>query len=54
MKAEAIDQTQSHAVKPIPNPRGTQAVPQPAPTLPRSPDGRFVPEFHPHPRQIKP
>jgi hypothetical protein len=40
-------------LKPIPNPRGTQTVPQPKPTLPRSPDGRFAPEFRPHPPQTK-
>jgi hypothetical protein len=50
--ARAIDQFPSH--KPIPNPRGTQTLPQPQPTLPRSPNGRFAPEFHPHPREIKP
>jgi hypothetical protein len=48
----AIDQFPSH--KPIPNPRGTQTLPQPQPTLPRSPDGRFAPEFRPHPRETKP
>jgi hypothetical protein len=53
-QAEAVDQFHSHAVKPIPNPRGTQTVPQPKPTLPRSPDGRFAPEFHSHPHPIKP
>jgi hypothetical protein len=36
-----------HSPKPIPNPRGTQTIPQPKPTLPRTPDGRFAPEFHP-------
>jgi hypothetical protein len=39
---------------PIPNPRGNQTLPQPKPALPRSPDGRFAPEFRPHPRPIKP
>jgi hypothetical protein len=43
-----------HSPKPIPNPRGTQTVPQPKLTLPRTPDGRFAPEFHPKPRQTKP
>jgi len=38
---------------PIPNPRGTQTVPQPKPATPRSPDGRFAPEFHPHPPQTR-
>ena len=41
-------------LKPIPNPRGTQTVPQPKPTLPRSPDGRFTKVFHPKPREVKP
>ena len=41
----------SLAPKPVPNPRGTQTVPQPEPTTPRSPDGRFAPEFRPNPRQ---
>jgi hypothetical protein len=44
----------THSLKPIPNPRGTQTVPQPKPTLPRTPDGRFAPEFHPRPREVKP
>jgi hypothetical protein len=44
----------NHCLKPIPNPRGTQTVPQPKPTLPRTPDGRFAPEFRPHPKQTKP
>ncbi len=50
---QTTDHSQSHAVKPIPDPRGTQTIPQPKPTLPRSPDGRFVPEFRarPHPRR---
>jgi hypothetical protein len=39
---------------PIPNPRGTQTVPQPKPVTPRTPDGRFAPEFHPNPKHIKP
>jgi hypothetical protein len=42
------------AAKPIPNPRGTQTVPQPTPALARSPDGRFAPEFRPHPHPNKP
>ena len=45
---------QTHSLKPIPNPRGTQTVPQPKPTLPRTPGGRFAPEFRPHPPQTKP
>jgi len=32
---------------PIPNPRGTQTVPQPKPATPRSPDGRFAPGVPP-------
>jgi hypothetical protein len=47
-------ETQTPSLKPIPNPRGTQTVPQPQPTLPRTPDGRFAPEFRPHPPQTKP
>jgi hypothetical protein len=57
-QAEPIDQSplknQSRGPRPIPNPLGTQTVPQPTPTLARSPDGRFAPEFHPHPRPKKP
>jgi hypothetical protein len=45
---------QTHCFKPIPNPRGTQTVPQPKPATPRSPDGRFAPEFRSHPPQTKP
>jgi hypothetical protein len=41
-------------VKPIPNPRGNQALPGPKPDLPRSPDGRFTPEFRPYPPQTQP
>jgi hypothetical protein len=37
------------SLKPIPNPRGTQTVPQPKPMAPRSPNGRFAPEFQPKP-----
>jgi len=48
----AIDQFSLH--NPVPTPRGTQTVPQPKPTLPRSPNGRFAPEFRPRPREIKP
>jgi hypothetical protein len=44
----------AHTLKPIPNPRGTQTVPQPKPTLPRTPSGRFAPEFRPHPRETRP
>jgi hypothetical protein len=40
--------------KPIPNPRGIQTVPQPKPAHPRSPNGRFAPEFHPHPTETRP
>jgi hypothetical protein len=50
LQAEA----QSKSLKPIPNPRGTQTVPQPQPTVARTPNGRFTPEFRPHPQQIKP
>jgi hypothetical protein len=39
------------ALNPIPNPRGTQTVPQPTPTVPRSPNGQFTPEFRPHPQK---
>jgi hypothetical protein len=46
--------TQTQSIKPIPNPRGTQTVPQPQPTTPRTLDGRFAQEFHPHPPQTKP
>jgi hypothetical protein len=35
------------SLKPIPNPRGTQTVPQPGPVTPRSPDGRFTSPFRP-------
>ena len=31
---------------------GTQTVPQPKPITPRTPDGRFTPEFHPKPPQV--
>ena len=41
-------------LKPIPNPRGTQTVPQLKPVTPRTPDGRFAPEFHPNPKSINP
>jgi hypothetical protein len=53
-QAEAPTQFPSHAAKPIPNPRGTQTVAQPKPILPRSPNGRFAPEFHPRPHSLKP
>ena len=43
----------THTLKPIPNPRGTQTVPQPKPVAPRSPDGRFAPPFRPNPSQTK-
>ena len=52
MQIYAVAEPQS--LKPIPNPRGTQTVPQPKRTLPRTPAGRFAPEFHPHPRQTRP
>jgi hypothetical protein len=45
---------QTHSLKPIPNPHGTQTVSQLKPATPRSPDGRFAPEFRPHPPQTKP
>ena len=51
LKMQIHAEGQTHSLKPIPNPRGTQTVPQPKPTTPRSPDGRFAPEFHPHPRR---
>ena len=44
-------ETKTQSLKLVPNPRGTQTVPQPKPTLPRTPDGRFAPEFRPHPPQ---
>jgi hypothetical protein len=52
MTIQAEIKTQS--IKPIPNPHGTQTVPQPQPNLPRTPDGRFTPEFNPNPQQTKP
>jgi len=39
----------SKSLKTISNPRGNQTLPQPKPALPRSPDGRFTPEFRPSP-----
>jgi hypothetical protein len=51
MQIHAESPTQSP--KPIPNPRGTQTIPQPAPTSPRSPDGRFTPIFRPNPPEVK-
>ena len=44
-------QTKAHTptVNPIPNPRGNQTLPQPKPAVPRSPNGRFAPEFRPNP-----
>jgi hypothetical protein len=36
-------------LQPTPNPRGNQTLPQPTPATPRTPDGRFAPEFRPHP-----
>jgi hypothetical protein len=45
--------SQTQPMKSIPNPRGTQTVPQPRPVTPRSPDGRFAPEFRPLPAQTK-
>jgi hypothetical protein len=48
MQIQAENQTRT--LKPIPNPRGTQTVPQPKPATPRSPDGRFAPGVPPpHP-----
>ena len=44
----------THTLKPVPNPRGTQTVPQPKPVTPRLPDGRFTLEFRPNPPQIRP
>ena len=52
MQIYAVADTQF--LKPIPNPRGSQTVPQPKPTTPRSPDGRFAPEFRHHPPADKP
>jgi len=54
LKMQIQAESQTRTLKPIPNPRGTQTVPQPKPTLPRSPDGRFATEFRPHPKQVKP
>ena len=51
MQTHTEDQTH-YGHKPIPNPRGTQTVPQPKPITPRTPDGRFTPEFHPKPPQV--
>jgi hypothetical protein len=42
------------SLKPIPNPRGNQTLPQPKPAIPRSLNGRFASEFHPHPPQTRP
>jgi hypothetical protein len=37
-------------LKSIPNPKGTQSRPaQPAPSAPRTPNGRFTPPFRPIP-----
>jgi hypothetical protein len=44
----------ANPLKPIPNPRGNQTQPVPKPVVPRSPSGRFVPEFRPHPPQTRP
>jgi hypothetical protein len=52
-----IDTDQTHPqkfLKSIPNPRGTQTVPQPRPVTPRSPDGRFTSPFHPLAPQTRP
>jgi len=54
LKMQIYAEGQTQSLKPIPNPRGTQTVPQPKPATPRSPDGRFAPEFRPHPPQTKP
>jgi hypothetical protein len=42
-------QTRTSNLKPIPNPRGNQTQPAPKPTLPRTGNGRFTPEFRPNP-----
>ncbi|MGA1982061.1 MAG: hypothetical protein ABSG84_06285 [Acidobacteriaceae bacterium] len=42
------------SLKPTCNPRGNQTLPQPKPALPRSPSGRFAPEFRPNPPQTRP
>ncbi len=52
MKIHAESPTRN--LKPVPNPRGTQTVPQPKPVAPRSPNGRFTPEFRSNPPQIRP
>jgi hypothetical protein len=44
----------ARTLNPVPNPRGNQTLPQPKPALPRSPNGRFAPEFRPHPPQTRP
>ena len=44
----------ANTLKPTSNPRGNQTLPQPKPAVPRAPNGRFAPEFHPHPRGHKP
>jgi hypothetical protein len=43
----------ARTLKSVPNPRGNQTLPQPKPALPRSPNGRFAPEFRPHPPQTR-
>jgi hypothetical protein len=37
------------ALKSTPNPRGNQTQPTLKPSLSRSPNGRFTPEFRPNP-----
>jgi hypothetical protein len=44
----------ANTLKSTPNPRGNQTQPVPKPAPPRSQNGRFAPEFHPHPPQILP
>jgi hypothetical protein len=44
----------TNTLKPLPNPRGTQTVPQLKPVASRSPDGRFTPDFDPKPPQFVP
>lgn len=43
-----------YAAKPIPSPVGNQAQPGPKPAHPRTPDGRFAPEFIAHPVAYQP
>ena len=41
--------TPTETLKIIPNPRGNKTQPVPKPAVPRSPNGRFTPEFSPTP-----